>query len=272
MKFYKLLVSLFVILILVNITLGCIDESTDGNAESESGIVPETSFYVRADGKPIAEYVVPVAYSSEYDEWMGKTAEENRKYLRDELHLFTFEDGKQFEYYLKNPDVAVDSFLIESKWTEEPDESLSPTPITREEFESDLEEMLSEYSGAFYEWKDDAQYGEILYVYTGEPLALMTTNQQAIILKEYVDSNPDKDEYVMIFEIPMASENYVTQVVLYFSPSDYTIIRNDGFFVSGTKISSDITTCSDATYTSIVKAIDTGIYVNHPAKYWITFE
>ncbi|MEZ5334172.1 MAG: hypothetical protein R2741_02490 [Methanolobus sp.] len=272
MKFYELLFSLFTILILVSITLGCIDDSTNGNAESESGIVPETSFSVRADGKPIAEYIVPVAYSSDYDEWMANTAEENRKYVRDELHLFTFADGKQFEYYLKDPDVAVDSFLVESEWTEEPDESLSPTPITREEFESDLEKILSEYNGAYYEWHNNVDFGEILYIYSGEPLALYSTSLQATILKEYVDSNPDKDEYVIGFEIPMATENTVTITALYFSPSDYTIMRDESLFVSDTKISAVITTCSDATYTSIVKAIDTGIYVNHPAKYWVTYE
>lgn len=57
--------------------------------------------------------------------------------------------------------------LTESEWIEEPDESLSPSKITEEQFKENLNTLTSEWNGAYFEWQADNNYGEMLYVYTG---------------------------------------------------------------------------------------------------------
>ncbi|RXA21834.1 hypothetical protein EQO05_00940 [Methanosarcina sp. MSH10X1] len=247
-----------VVIVFITLGMGCISSSdtTDKPAPAEMNI-SETP-----DGKPLVEYTVSTPYTQDKDEWMKEYAQDHRTGDGEELHLFTFSDGKQFEYYMLTEGVSEKGFVYPSSWTEEPDESLTPTKISEEQCIENLEAFLSKWDGAYFEMQPDDNFGEKLYVYTGQPLVGLSPSDAAVILKNYIDYNPDRDEYCLVIQTP-AAEGRGTIIKVYgYEPKKQILFESE--IMESVPASNTIWT--DATYTSIVNAIETNTFTNHPGK------
>lgn len=214
------------------------------------------------DEKPLVKYRVSVPYSQDMNGWMQEYALEHRTSNQEELHLFTFSDGTQFEFWMTGTGAVQQGLLTESEWTEEPDESLSPSKITEEQFEENLNTLTSEWNGAYFEWQADNNYGERLYVYTGQPLAGLSPSDAASFLKNYIDYKPDRDVYGLVIQAPAAdSQNTIIKAFVY-KPKDYTLYELEELSLGDKSYIMWI----DTTYITIVNAIETNTLTNHPGK------
>lgn len=239
--------------------MGCVSSSktTDDPTTSTEMNVSSTP-----DGKPLVEYHVSFPYSQDMDDWMKEYALENRIGNQEELHLFTFSDGKQFEYYMNAAGASESGFLYPSNWTEELDESLKPTKITEEQFIENMDTLTGEWHGAYYQIQADDNYGELLYVNTGQPLTGLGTTDAAAFLKNYIDFRPYRDAYGLVIQSPTANGQGSIVKSFAYEPKNHVL-----FEVEMTDFGSTSNTAwTDATYTSIAKAIETGTFTNHPGK------
>lgn len=234
---------------------------SNSKTTKESEISVEMNVSKTPDGKPLVEYHVSAIYSTNVDNWMKEYALEHRTSSQEELHLFTFSDGKQFEYWMSEASAAEKGFLYPSSWTEELDESLSPSKINEQQFNENLNQLMSKWDGACFEWQADEIIGERLYVYTGQPLTGLSIGDEASFLKNYIDLKPDRDEYGIIIQAPSADGQTITKALEYQS-KDHTLLEAE-ITSSGSKSGIMWT---DATYTSIVNAIKTNTFTNHPGK------
>lgn len=234
---------------------------SNSSTTTEPGISAEMSVSKTPDGKPLVEYHVSATYSTNMDDWMKEYALEHRTSRQEELHLFTFSDGKQFEYWMSEANAAEKGFLYPSSWTEELDESLSPNKINEQQFDENLKQLISKWDGAYFEWQADEIIGERLYVYTGQTLAGLSISDEALFLKNYIDLKPDRDKYGIIIQAPSADGQTITKALEY-RPEDHTLLEAK-ITSSGSKSGIKWT---DATYTSIVNAIETNTFTNHPGK------
>lgn len=215
------------------------------------------------DGKPVTEFYVSTPYSTDKDSWMKTYTQQHHTNSNPELFLFTFADGKQFEYDYTGVGQYNTGMLLPGNWTEEPNESLKPTKITDQQFQQNMNSILSKWSGSSYEFKSDSIYGEVLDVYINEKLAVTGYDVQASILKNYVDLKPDRTAYHIILITPSAVEGTSIYNGLVYSPKDHQLIEFDSMTGQTTKQS---LVWTDATYTSIVNAIEANDFTNNPAK------
>ncbi len=233
-----------------------IDISKDPTAEMNISKTP--------DETPLMEYHVSVPYSSDMDSWMTVYAQKHRTNNKKELHLFTFSDGKQFEYYMAATGTRDEDSLFPASWTEEPNESLKPTKISEQQFQQNMQSILSDWGGSHYELKPDNMSGEILYVYLGEMFTPLVQGVEASILKNYIDLKPDRTEYTIAILTPSAVEGVNISHTLKFTPQNHTLIEEKSLLPDDGKKSR--TVWYDATYTSIVNAIETTDFTNNPGK------
>ncbi len=262
----KLVVLLFLIAVA---TAGCTEPKEEPSDISQSQDKTETTIAVEMSigetpvGKTLVEYFVSVPYSSEMDRWMKEYAQEHRISDEEELHLFTFSEGKQFEYWMSSTAAKDSGSLFPSSWTEEPDESLSPNKISKEQFEENISSLISGQDEAYFEWQTDDNYGERLYVYTGQPLSGLSPSDAASFLKNYIDFKPDRDVYGLVIQAPAADgQNTIIKSFVY-HPKDHKL---DEVKMTSLGSASDNTVWTDATYTSIVNAVETNTFTNHPGK------
>lgn len=238
--------------------MGCVSNSDTTDKPASAGMnISETP-----DGKPLVEYYVSTPYTQDMDKWMQKYAQDHRTGDGEELHLFTFSDGKQFEYWMSAKDASEKGFLYPSNWTEEPDESLAPSKITEEQFKANLNQLLSNWSGSYFEIQPDDNLGERLYVYTGQPLAGLDQGTAASFLKNYIDYKPDRDAYGLAIQAPTADGQGTIDKAFVYEPKKQILFENE----NGNSDSTSSTVWTDATYTSIVSAIETNTFTNHPGK------
>lgn len=239
--------------------MGCINSS---KTVDEPEMSADINISKTPAEKPLVEYRVSVPYSSEMDSWMQEYALEHRTSNQEELHLFTFSDGKQFEYWMAVSGASEKGFLYPSSWTEEPDESLSPNKISEEQCRENLEALLSKWNGAYFEMQADSNYGERLYVYTGQPLAGSSYSDAASYLKNYIDYKPDREAYGLVIQAPMADgQNTIVKAFAY-EPKNHVLFEAEMTNLGSTSN----TVWTDTTYTTIVNAIETNTFTNHPGK------
>jgi hypothetical protein len=217
------------------------------------------------DETPLIEYHVSAPYSSDMDSWMTEYAQKHRTSNKKELHLFTFSDGKQFEYNMPATGTRDEDSLLPASWTEEPNESLKPTKINEQQFQQNMQSILSEWSGSNYELKPDNMSGEILYVYLGEIFAPLGQDEEASILKNYIDLKPDRTEYTIAILAPSAVEGVNISHTLKFTPQNHTLVEEKSLLPGGSSKPSR-TVWYDATYTSIMNANETTDFTNNPGK------
>lgn len=256
--FRKLLVMLLICAALT--AIGCTSNSNE--THSSDVLSPTSSQGVRPDGSTYVEYFVPRPYISNLAAWMVEYSKENRITSREELHMFNFEDGRQYEMYLPNTGAKSQGNLLKGSWTSEPDESLTPIKITEEQFTSKINKLLTNDQDAYFEFNNNDQYGKQLYVYTSS----MTDDCfQAEILKNYVDYYPDQDAYFIRFKNTLAIENTFMITGLLYKPHDYSLVISDTLVGEITETTTGEVVL-DATYTSIVNAMESCSYTNHPGK------
>jgi hypothetical protein len=120
--------------------LGCVSNSKTTTTNKASEV---TMTVTKApDNKSVVRYNVSSPYSPDKDDWMKTYAQEHRTSNNEELHLFTFSDGKQFEYYMTNSEASDKGSIFPASWTEEPNESLKPTKITEQQFQQNMQNIL----------------------------------------------------------------------------------------------------------------------------------
>ncbi|MGB9938703.1 hypothetical protein [Methanosarcina sp.] len=248
-----------VVIIFIALGMGCISssETTDKPAISAEMSISETP-----DEKPLVEYSVAAPYSEDMDEWMKEYALDHRTGDGEELHLFTFSDGKQFEYWMNAASASEKGYLYPSSWTEEPDESLTPIKTSEEQCIENLEAFLSKWDGAYFEMQPDDNFGEKLYVYTGQPLSGLRPSDAAVILKNYIDYNPDRDTYCVVIQATTANGRGTIFNTYGYEPKKKILFKSE--IIESVPASNTMWT--DATYTSIVNAIETNTFTNHPGK------
>lgn len=234
-----------------------IDFSKDSTTEMNISRTP--------DETPLIEYHVSAPYSSDRDSWMTEYAQKNRTSNKKELHLFTFSDGKQFEYYMTATGTRDESSLSPASWTEEPNESLKPTKINGTQFKQNMKSILSNWSDSHYQLKQDDTFGEILCVNLGEIFTPLGQDEEASILKNYIDLKPNRTEYIISILTPSAVEGVNISHTLKFTPQNHTLIEEKSLLPGGGSKPSR-TVWYDATYTSIVNAIETTDFTNNPGK------
>lgn len=217
------------------------------------------------DEIPLVEYHVSASYSPDMDSWMKAYAKKHRTGKKEELHLFTFSDGKQFEYYLPAAGSRNEGTLSSASWVEESStESLKPTKISEQRFQQNMQSILSYYSGSHYELKSDNISGEILYVYIGKISETMGQADEASILKNYIDLKPNRAEYTIEILTPSASKDVKVVHTLKFTPQNHTLVEENSVLPDDGDKSS--TVWYDASYTTIVNAIDKYDFTNNPGK------
>jgi hypothetical protein len=121
--------------------------------------------------------------------------------------------------------------------------------------------FLSKWNG-FYKWQSDANFGEVLSVQLGEKLASVGRDGQASILKNYIDLKPDRTIYTIAIVTPSAIDGVYIVNVLTFTPKDYSLLASKRTDDS----KPTVTVWKDATYTSIVNAIETNDFTNDQGK------
>lgn len=217
------------------------------------------------DETPLVEYLVSDPYSPGMDSWMKKHAQKHRTSNEEELHLFTFSDGKQFEYYMPAARSRYEGTINSASWVKESnDHLLEPVKISDQQFQQNMQSILSHYNSSLYELKPDETSGEILYVYLGEIFATMEQYDEASILKNYIDLKPDRSEYTIAIVSPMAAKDVKDVCTLKFTPQNNTLVEENSVFPDAGKKSS--TVWYDATYTTIVNAIEKYDFTNNPGK------
>ena len=139
MKLKNTLLFLLVLAFVVAVA-GC---SSDNNGNGVKEVTTtKMNLSKTPDGTPLVEYHVSTPYSSDKDSWMKEYAQEHRTSSNAELHLFTFSDGKQFEYYMASAEASDKSSVFPANWTEEPNESLKPTKISEQQFQQNMKDIL----------------------------------------------------------------------------------------------------------------------------------
>lgn len=216
------------------------------------------------DETPLVEYHVSAPYSSGMDNWMKEYAQKHRTGNKEELHLFTFSDGKQFEYHKTAAGSRDKGSLSSASWMEESNEPQKPAKISEQQFQQNMQSILSYYSGSHYELKSDETSGEILYVYLGKISATMEQADEASILKDYIDLKPDKTEYTIAILSPSAAKDVKVVYTLKFTPQNHTLIEEKSVLPDDGEKSS--TVWYDATYTTIANAIEKYDFTNNPGK------
>jgi hypothetical protein len=216
------------------------------------------------DETPLVEYHVSAPYSSDMDSWMKEYAQKHRTSKKEELHLFTFSDGKQFEYYLPAGS-RNEGTLSSASWVEESsNEILKPTKISEQQFQQNMQSILSHYNGSHYESKSDNTSREILYVYQGKLLETMEQADKASILKNYIDLNPDRTEYTIAILTPTVAKGVKFVLTLKFTPQNHILVEEKSMLPDDGKKSRTI--WYDATYTTIENAIEKYDFTNNPGK------
>lgn len=215
------------------------------------------------DNKPVVRYYVNETYSSEKDAWMKSYALDHRTTDQEELHLFTFADGNQFEYHMLSTGAQEKGFLYTGNWTETLDESLQPTQIDDKQFVENITSLLNKYPGSYYTVAPDQNLGNILQIWIPDKNAVAGPDFSAALLKNYIDLKPN--EYVYTVGIATASHvDGLNNVQMYsFKPSTHTLVRTTSY---GGSLGETCTAWTDVTYTSIVKATETGEFTNDPGK------
>ena len=216
------------------------------------------------DDKPVVEYKVSSPYTPDKDNWMKEYAQEHRTSNNEELHLFTFSNGKQYEYNLLSAKATSNEkgFLFSGNWTEEPNETLKPTKISEQQFEQNMNSILSKWSDARYEWKPSDQYGEALNVYINEKMAVTGYDVIASIMKNYIDLKPDRTSYAVMIVTPSATGDSMVHSLI-FEPDKHLLVALE---LSSPNSTPTLTVWSDGTYTSIVNSIETNDFTNNPGK------
>ncbi|WP_305065169.1 hypothetical protein [Methanococcoides sp.] len=257
--FRKLLVILLICAALT--AVGCTNNSEE--THTSDVLSPTSTQGVRPDGSTYVEYFVPKPYTSNMAAWMMDYSKENRITSREELHLFNFDDGRQYEMYIPNAGAKSQGNLLRGSWTNEPDESFTPTAITEEQFQDRMEKLLANDQKAYFKFDTNDQYGKQLYVHTS---SMSDDCFQAEVLKNYIDYNSDRDKYFVIFSNQLATENTYTITGVLYEPHKYSLVISDTLVGEVTETTFG-EVVQDATYTSIVKAIESCSYTNHPGKY-----
>jgi hypothetical protein len=258
MKFKTTLI-LFLVIGIVMALAGC---SSNNNSSGDQTSI-KTNISQTPDGKPVTEFFVSTPYSKDKDSWIKDYAKQHHTNSNPEMFLFTFSNGKQFEYDYTGIGSYNQGMLLPGNWTEEPNESLKPTQISEQQFDTNMNSILSKWSGSSYKWNTDSTYGEVLAVYIGEKAAVTGYDVEASILKNYIDLKPDRTSYAMVLVTPgeISGMNMVNALV--FTPKDCKIIEVDK---TGSDSTGTQTVWTDATYTSIVNAIEANDFTNNPAK------
>lgn len=217
------------------------------------------------DEIPLVEYHVSAPYSSEMDSWMKAYAQKHRTGSKEEMHLFTFSDGEQFEYDLPVARSRNEGTLSSASWVEESsNEMLKPSKIDTQQFHQNMQSILSYYSDSYYDLKSDDTSGEILYVHLSKILEIMEDADKASILKNYIDLKPERTEYTIKILTLTASKNVKFVNTLKFTPQNHTLVEENSVLPDrGEKY---VTVWYDASYTTIVKAIDKYDFTNNPGK------
>jgi hypothetical protein len=113
--------------------------------------------------------------------------------------------------------------------------------------------------------KPDDTFGEILYVNLGEIFAPLGQGEEASILKNYIDLKPDRTEYTISILTFSAVGGVNISHTLKFTPQNHTLVKEKSLLPGGGSEPSRIV-WYDATYTSIVNAIETTDFTNNPGK------
>jgi len=260
----KIVGGLFLAFVLFCIVIVVIAPNTPAQ-NTEQSITSNIS--ISPDGKRVVEYAVPYAYTDDKFSWMGVYAKEHRSSPKEELHLFTFSNGVQFEYHLNNAGVPQDGFTYSGNWTNTPNESIKPTSITRQQFDENLKQYLSQYPGATYttgQFDSGVNYllVDVLQQNTG-----FSTKDTAFYLKNFIDLNPNLKGFNIIVKSPTAVSGWQNMQLTTFASDNYTLVRQDTILDQNYAVSSmKSVTWTDATYTSISNAVETSDFTNHPGK------
>jgi hypothetical protein len=155
--------------------------------------------------------------------------------------------------------------LSSASWVEESSkEMLKPTKIDIQQFQQNMQSILSYYNDSYYELKSDNTSGEILYVHLGKILEILEDADKASILKNYIDLRPDRTEYTIKILTLTASKNVKFVNTLKFTPQNHTLVEENSVLPeTGEKYG---TVWYDTSYTTIVKAIDKYDLTNNPGK------
>jgi hypothetical protein len=178
------------------------------------------------DGKPVTECFISTPYSPDKDSWIKEYAQQHHTNSNPEMFLFTFSNGKQFEYDYTGVGSYNQGMLLPGNWTEKPNESLKPTKISEQQFEQNMNNIITMWSGSSYKWLSDKTSGEVLQVYIGQKNAAGVGNDvEASILKNYIDLKPDQTAYEVIIVIPAAIEGSNSCHTLVFTPGNYQLVE-----------------------------------------------
>lgn len=261
--FFLVIIASFAIDPSMHRAVNSVDTTTEMNISKDPAA--KINISKTPDETPLVEYHVSVPYSSDMDSWMKEYAQKHRTGKKAELHLFTFSDGNQFEYHLPVAGSRYEGTLSSASWVEESsNESLKPTKISEQQFQQNMQSILSDWSGSHYELKPDNTSGEVLYVYLGELLATMEQDREASILKNYIELNPDRTEYTIAILTPTVAKGVKSVLTLKFTPQNHTLVEEKSLLPDDGQKSR--TVWYDATYTTIVNAIKKYDFTNNPGK------
>jgi len=249
-----------------SISLPSLDLHITSGSDKGSEISAIKTLSKAPDGKPVVEYNALSPYSQDMDKWMREYAQKHRTSNNEELHLFTFSNGKQFEYHLlsTSANTSEKGFLYATNWTKEPNETLQPTKISEQQFHQNLKDILNRWSGS-YKWKSDDKSDEVLVVQLGEKLASFGYDGEASVLKNYMDFKPDKTVYKILILTPSAIDGMNISTAVTFTPQNHSLVEKLKTLPENS-FKPTVTVWDDATYTSIVKAIETNDFTNNPGK------
>ena len=102
-------------------------------------------------------------------------------------------------------------------------------------------------------------------VHLGEKSAPLGRDGEASILKNYIDLKSERTEYTIIILTPSVVDGVNIFRILTFVPQNHTLVETKRMLPDdGSKPT--VTEWDDATYTSIVNAVEINDFTNNPGK------